>query len=145
MSDHRFCVKHLHTNYRDVSHHGLGLKDKLWVGAVTYTEAEFYKEINELKLISQDAYNYLSKIDPSLWSRAWFNTFSKCDLLVNNLYKCFNAYILKAHDLLIISMLEIIKKKLIKRYQTKRDGIRTMTDRLCPRVVVKLDEIGQVA
>jgi len=48
---------------------------------------------------------------------------------------------LKAHDLLIISMLEMIRKKLVKRYQIKRDGIRTMTGRLCPRIVAKLDEI----
>jgi hypothetical protein len=143
--DHRFCVRHLYANYRDSGHRGLVLKDKLWAAAAAYTEAEFYKQMNELNLISNDAYNYLMKIDRSLWSRAWFNTFPKCDLLVNNLCECFNAYILKARDLPIISMLEMIRKKLMKRYQAKRDGIRTMTGRLCPRIVIKLDEIGQVA
>jgi hypothetical protein len=129
------------TNYRDEGHHGVALKDKLWSEAAAYTDADFHKEIEELKGISQDAYEYLAKIDPSTWLRAWFNTFSKCDLIVNNLCECFNAYILKAHDLLIISMLEMIRKKLVKRYQIKRDGIRTMTGRLCPRIVAKLDEI----
>ena len=84
------------------------------------------------------------KIDRSLWSRAWFNTFPKCDLLVKNLCECFNAYILNTRDLPIISMLEMIRKKLMKRYQAKRDGIRPMTSRLCLRIVAKLDEIGVV-
>ncbi|XP_059435360.1 uncharacterized protein LOC132168246 [Corylus avellana] len=141
--DHRFCVRHLYANYRDAGHRGLALKDKLWAAAAAYTEAEFHKEIDELKHISEDAYNYLSNVDPSLWSRAWFNIFPRCDLLVNNLCECFNAYILNARDLPIISMLEFIRKKLMKRDQVKKDGIRTMTGRLCPRVVAKLDEIGQ--
>jgi hypothetical protein len=143
--DHRFCVRHLYANYRDSGHRGLALKDKLRVAAAAYTEDEFYKQMDELNLISKDAYNYLMKIDRSIWSKAWFNIFPKCDLLVNNLCECFNAYILKARDLPIISMLEMIRKKLMKRYQAKRDGIRTMIGRLCPRIVVKLDEIGQVA
>ena len=101
--------------------------------------------MDELKNISEYAYNYLMNIDRGSWSRAWFNTAPKCDLLVNNLCECFNAYILNARDWPIISMLEMIRKKLMKKYQAKRDGIRTMTSRLCPRIVVKLDEIGVVA
>jgi galactokinase/mevalonate kinase-like predicted kinase len=64
---------------------------------------------------------------------------------VNNLCECFNAYILHARDLLIISMFEMIRQKLMKRYKAKRDGIHTMIGRLCPRIVAKLDEIGAVA
>jgi hypothetical protein len=142
--DHQFCVRHLYANYKDSGHHDLALKDKLWVVVAAYTEVEFHKQMDELNLISNDAYNYLMKIDQSLWSRAWFNTSPKCDLLVNNLCECFNAYILKARDLPIISVLEFIRKKLMKKYQAKRDGIRTMTGMLCPRVIVKLDEIGQI-
>jgi hypothetical protein len=63
---------------------------------------------------------------------------------MNNLYECFNVYILNACDLLIIFVLEMIRKNLMKRYQTKRGDIRPMTGSLCPRVVAKLDEIGQV-
>ena len=117
--DHRFCVRHLYANYRDSGHKGFALKDKLWVAAAAYTEADFYKEIDELKNISEYAYNYLMNIDWGSWCRAWFNTSPKCDLLVNNLYECFNAYILNARDLPIISMLEMIRKKLMRRYQVK--------------------------
>jgi hypothetical protein len=143
--DHRFCVRHLYANYRDSGHRGLALKDKLWAAAAAYTEADFLNEMEELKNISEYAYNFLMEVDRRSWSRAWFNTSPKCDLLVNNLCECFNAYILHARDLPIISMFEMIRQKLMKRYQAKRDGIRTMTGRLCPRIVAKLDEIGAVA
>ena len=119
------------------------LKDKLWAAASAYTEPDFMREMEELKGISKDAYDYLAKIDPTSWSRAWFSTFPKCDLLVNNISECFNSYILKVRDQPIITMLESIRKKLMKRYQSKRDGIRTMTGRICPRIVAKLDEIEE--
>jgi hypothetical protein len=61
--DHRFCIRYLYANYRDMGYRGLALKDKLWVLASAYIEIEFQKQMDELKLISKDAYNYLMKID----------------------------------------------------------------------------------
>jgi hypothetical protein len=95
-SDHRIRIRHLYVNYRDQGHCGVALKDKLRSAAAAYTEANFHKEMEELRGINQDAYGYLAKIDPSMWLRAWFNTFPECDLIVNNLCECFDAYILKA-------------------------------------------------
>lgn len=138
--EHRICVRHLYANYRDSRHHAL--KDKLWSVAAAYTEANFCREIDELKGISPDAYDYLSKIDSSMWSKAWFSTFTKCDLIVNNLSECFNAWILKSHDLPIISMMEMLRKKFMKRYQNKREGISTMEGRICPKIRARLDECG---
>jgi hypothetical protein len=61
--DHRFCVRHLYANYRDSGHRGLALKDKLSVVAVAYTEADFFKEMEELRNISEYAYNFLMEVD----------------------------------------------------------------------------------
>jgi hypothetical protein len=144
-AEHRICVRHLYANYRVSRHRGLALKDKLWSTAAAYTEADILREMDELKGISPDAYDYLLKIDPSTWSRAWFSTFPKCDLIVNNLSECFNAWILKSRDLPIISMMEMLRKKLMKRYQKKREGISTMDDRICPKIRARLDECGQDA
>jgi hypothetical protein len=141
-AEHRICCRHLYANYRDVGHKGLALKDKLWTAAAAYTEAEWTREMEELKSISPDAYEYLSNIDPSTWSRAWFSTFPKCDLIVNNLSECFNAWILKQHDLPIISLLEMLRKKLLKRYQKKREGIVNMDGRICPKILARLDELA---
>lgn len=93
-AEHRICCRHLYANYRDVGHKGFVLKDKLWSTVAAYTKAEWTSKM-KLKGISLDAYDYLPKIDPSTWLRAWFSTFSKCYFIVNNLSECFNAWILK--------------------------------------------------
>jgi hypothetical protein len=142
-TEHRICCRYLYANYRDVGHKGLALKDKLWtVAAAAYTEAEWTREMEELKSISPDAYEYLSNIDPSTWSRAWFSTFPTCDLIVNNLLECFNVWILKQRDLPIISLLEMLRKKLLKRYQKKWEGIVNMDGRICPKILARLDELA---
>ena len=142
-SNHRICVRHLYANFRDNGgHKGVALKDKLWAAASAYTEEEFRRHMEELKGLNEDAYEFLNKVDPSMWSRAWFNEFPKCDLLVNNISECFNSYILKARDKPILTMLEMIRKKLMRRYQVKRDGIAKLTGRLCPRIATKLEAIG---
>jgi hypothetical protein len=101
--------------------------------------------MEELRKINPTAFEYLDKIDPSGWSRAWFNNYSKCDLFGNNISECFNSYILKACDKPILTMLEMIRKQLMRRYQLKRDSIKTLKGKLCPRIVEKLEAIGEAA
>jgi hypothetical protein len=138
MADRRICVRHLYANFRDLEgHKGLALKEKLWAAATACTPHEFTARMEELKKLSEAAYNYLVKIDPSGWSRAYFNEYSRCDLLVNNICECFNSYIFKARDKPILTMLEVIRKKLLMRYQAKREGIEKLTGKLCPRIVEK--------
>jgi hypothetical protein len=140
--EHKICCRHLYANYRDVGHKGLALKDKLWRAAASNTDDEWSREMEELKGNSPNAYAYLSDIDPSSRSRAWFSTFPKYDLIVNNLSECFNAWIVKQCDLPIISLLEMLGKKLMKRYQKKREGIRNMTGRIYPQIMAWLDELS---
>jgi hypothetical protein len=52
-AEHRICCRHLYANYQDIGHKGLALKDKLWTAAAAYTEAEWTREMGELKSISR--------------------------------------------------------------------------------------------
>jgi hypothetical protein len=95
-----------------------------------------------LKNMNEGAYEFLNEVDRSTWCQAWFSDHQKCDLLVNNICKCFNSYILKAHENPILTMLEMIRKKLMRRYQAKREGIEKLNGKLCSRMAAKLEEIG---
>jgi hypothetical protein len=66
----------------------------------------------------------VEKINPHIWAKAFFDTAPKCYLIMNNLCECFNSYIIKALDKPIITMLEMIRKKLMRRCQKKRLGIK---------------------
>jgi hypothetical protein len=63
---------------------------------------------------------------------------------VNNICECWNSYILKARDKPILTTLEMIRKKLMRRYQAKMEGIEKLTVRLCPRIAAKMEAIGLV-
>lgn len=92
-----------------------------------------------LKALSVDVYQWLSEVDPTPWTMFHFSSHSRSDLLVNNLSRCFNVYIMDARDKPIITMLEIIRRKLMRTYQVKRDGIKKMDKRLCLAILKKVD------
>lgn len=102
------------------------------VPVVAYTVHGFQREMEAMKKLSPVAHAYVEKIDPLTWARAFFDITLKCDLIVNNLCECFNSYIIKSRDKPIITMLEMIRKKLMKRYQKKRQGIKEYVREWCP-------------
>lgn len=141
---HRICLGHLYANFRSDGHKGLVLKDKLWKAASAYNIPGFDREMAAMKRLSPAAHAYLKKIDPHTWARAYFDIGPKCDLVMNNLYECFNSYIIKARDKPILTMLEMIRKKLMRRYQ-KRQGIREYVGEWCPKILAKLEQCGKDA
>jgi hypothetical protein len=120
---HRICMRHMYANFRGDGHKRLVLKDKLWKAATTNTIHGFEREMAALKKLSLAAHDYMEKIDPHTWARAFFNTAPKCDLIINNLCECFNSYIIKLRDKPIVTILEMIRK-LMRRYQKNRQGTR---------------------
>jgi hypothetical protein len=113
----------------------------LWNAASSYTETEFQYAMEEMKKVSEPAYNYLAKIDPSSWCKGWFNTMVKSDLVHNNCAECFNSWILDYRQLTIFSMLEGIRNKLMRRYVRKRRIIAAMEEgSLGPKIVEKLEK-----
>lgn len=62
--------------------------------------------MEKIKVLNQKAFEWLEKMPPNTWVRAFFSTFSKCDILLNNSCEVFNKYILDAREMPILSMLE---------------------------------------
>ena len=58
---------------------------------------------------------------PSQWSRAYFSTYPKCDILLNNVCECFNSKILDAREKPIIEILELLRLYMMQRMQQNRD------------------------
>uniref|UniRef100_A0A2N9EIL4 Transposase MuDR plant domain-containing protein n=1 Tax=Fagus sylvatica TaxID=28930 RepID=A0A2N9EIL4_FAGSY len=84
----------------------------LWEAAVACTETEYLAAMEELKKIDEAAYNYLDTVDQCMWSRAYFISKPRTDLLVNNLSKSFNSYIMDARDKPLVAMMEIIQEEI---------------------------------
>ena len=85
------------------------------MAAKSQNTGEFNIQMDEIKGISPLAYLDLLKTDPRYWSRAFFNTFTKCDMVDNNLSGCFNSWIVEARYKPILELLDDIRLQVMER------------------------------
>lgn len=113
-----------------------------WNAARVTAEPEFDDimiKMSKLNMHAYHAYQYLNGIGTRYWSKHSFSTQVKCDLLLNNMTECFNAYIMQAKDKPTIQMREIIRKLVMSRLSKKYELYSSMKGELGPRVQKKLD------
>lgn len=104
-SEYRYCVRHIHTNFRR-TFRGKELKDQLWACARETYSSTYERAMEKLKGMSIGAFEYTKKIEPHHWSKTHFQTQFKCNILLNNLCECFNSHILEARIKGIVTMNE---------------------------------------
>ncbi|XP_075520701.1 uncharacterized protein LOC142553992 isoform X2 [Primulina tabacum] len=137
-AENRFCVRHLYTNMKHDGFRGVGIKNALWAAARATRVEEFKRRMEDLKKINHDAYIWLSKKPEQHWSKAYFSTIPKCDILLNNMCECFNSMILDAREKPIISMFETLRNLLMVRFQTNREKAEKWDGVMCPKIKVVL-------
>ncbi|KAL0384156.1 UNVERIFIED_CONTAM: hypothetical protein Sradi_2809900 [Sesamum radiatum] len=135
--EHRFCV---YSNFK-VAHKGLSLKMILWKAAKATRIVDFEKTLCELRDRDKEAFKWLVKRPAAQWSRAYFRTHSKCDILLNNLCESFNATLVAARSKPIVDMLETIRMMLMKRIYVKRDQMKKHKGILCPNIQKMMEEL----
>ncbi|CAI9267040.1 unnamed protein product [Lactuca saligna] len=70
-AEHRYCVRHIHENMRS-RWRGDKFKELLWNCSTTYTVQEFEKEMEEVRKLNQECYEWLKQIPPQHWARSHF-------------------------------------------------------------------------
>jgi len=111
-----------------------------WNVAKAYTDTDFIIALDELKKASPKAADDFIVQTPSVFCKAFMNTNSRCDVIVNNMAETFNVYIVQGKAKHLIHMLEDIRHALIKRIVLKRITIEKAIDDVCPRIRVKLEK-----
>ncbi|KAK8716374.1 hypothetical protein V6N13_043686 [Hibiscus sabdariffa] len=138
----RNCVRHLYNNFNEL-HKGKALKDVVWKAARASYLREFETAMDQLKTLSIPAYEWINKINPAQWFRSHLSTRNKCDMLLNNLCESFNKVILEVRDKPILTMMEVIRTKLMKKVVNKREEAEKWPNPLCDKIQKKLDTIIQ--
>ena len=87
----------------------------------------------------------MKNIDPHHRSRAHFKPQFKCNVLLNNLCKCFSSQILEARTKGVVATNKMIRAKLIIRIQRKKDGMQGCATMYCPGIVRKLEKAKQLS
>ncbi|KAL2245754.1 UNVERIFIED_CONTAM: hypothetical protein Sindi_2843600 [Sesamum indicum] len=138
---HRFCVRHMHSNFKNAGFRGLAFKHALWRAAKACNKGEFKARMRDIQVLDQTAFDWFSDKPPEQWSRSHFSPNVKCDMLLNNCCETFNMMILDAREKPILTMLEWIREFFMKRLQENRDMAEAKwKDRICPRIRKILDK-----
>lgn len=88
-----------------------------------------------IKSINVEAYNYLAAIPTCHWSRHGFSTSSKSGMLLNNCCESFNNVLREARTKPIIQCMEWIRRYVMQRFCSKREGLKTFEGVIMPSVV----------
>ncbi|RYR50975.1 hypothetical protein Ahy_A06g026037 [Arachis hypogaea] len=78
---HRNCM--LHTDKQ--------VKGCVWKAAKSTTPIQFKAAMDRLKMVSNGAWEYMSKFDPKVWCRAFVSHYPKNATVTNNMCKSWNA------------------------------------------------------
>ncbi|KAL8525602.1 hypothetical protein ACS0TY_015011 [Phlomoides rotata] len=96
--------------------------------------------MEELKVLSEQAWEWFQNKPPNQWSKAYFSEKAKCDMLLNNVCESFNSNILAARNKAIITMLEWIREYFVMRLVKNRDKAEAnWKGKLCPRIAKILE------
>ncbi|XP_065858875.1 uncharacterized protein [Euphorbia lathyris] len=138
--EHRFCVRHMWENMK-LQFKGTEYKNLLWRAAGAGTERSWELHMQAIKNLDESAYNWVIKHDPKTWARCHFSTHTKSDALQNNICESFNAYIKLARNLPVLAMFEWIRKRIMKRYHIKSEGMKRYKGDICPAIQEQLEKL----
>ncbi|KAK4397806.1 hypothetical protein Sango_1256100 [Sesamum angolense] len=105
------------------------LKDLMWAAARSFLEDGYNDNLNQINVINTEAYQWVKQIPPKLWCKFKMSNKPKCDMLSNNLSESFNNYIKESREEPILSILEMLRRQFMCRFQKKRDWIAKYSGR----------------
>ncbi|GJX35850.1 mutator type transposase, partial [Tanacetum coccineum] len=120
------------TMYMKLQWRGEQYKDLLWRSATATTVQRFGKNMEEIKKLNPEMYNWLKDIPPQHWARSHFSGRPHCDVLLNNMCEVLNRQLLKGRDKPIVTCLEFIREYLMKRIVIVQGIIDKSTGPLTP-------------
>ena len=91
---HRQCARHIYANFNK-AFSGLELKKMFWACAMICVEGNFLRNMEKIKTISPNAYEYLMSKEPKTWCRAYMSVGFACEAVENGISECFNSIIIK--------------------------------------------------
>lgn len=103
-----------------------------WRIAKSTFEAEMKDNIHAMKKLRQECLDDLLWYNLNTWCKKYFQDYSKCDVVDNNMAESFNAWILPARYKTIITRLEEIRVKMMKRIGDLRKFSNTWITDISP-------------
>ena len=106
----------------------------------SYTQHGFDVAMVKLKHEDEESWKWLDRITKETWARHIMDFNCKTDLVVNNTSAVFNRYILELRSKLIKIMTDVIRSKLMVKYQGTRNMIEEARWEITPTYAERLDD-----
>ncbi|KAL6565840.1 hypothetical protein OROHE_004895 [Orobanche hederae] len=91
-----------------------------------------------LKLLGEGIFEAIADYPLYSWCKASFYADSKCDVVDNNMCETFNGWILGARTKPIISMVDEIRKQVMKRNVAKQKSVEAWKGNVSPKAMEKV-------
>ncbi|XP_076935466.1 uncharacterized protein LOC143602139 [Bidens hawaiensis] len=139
-AEHRQCTRHIYANFIK-KFCGLQSKNLFWKAANSTSKEWFERHMEELKTSSKCAYDHLMERNPITWSKSFFEVGRACDAYENGMSESFNLRIRTARRKPIISMLEYIRRFVMRRMFLVTKQSESFGYEVCPATKKKLEVI----
>lgn len=137
--EHRKCARHVLANWSK-NWKGVERRRVFWRIAKSTFEAEMKDNIETMRKLGQEGLDNLLWYNLNTWCKKYFEEYSKCDVVDNNMAESFNAWIVSARYKTIITMLEEIRVKMMKRIGDLREFSNTWITDISPMSLKILQE-----
>ncbi|KAL4284598.1 hypothetical protein GQ457_16G015420 [Hibiscus cannabinus] len=114
------CARHIYANWFK-KWKGVDRKIQFYNCVRSKFVEDFELQIQGLEALGPTSSNNLFATPVQHWSKAYFKSTSKCDVVDYNMTKAFNGWIVEARAKPIISMLEQIRIMVMSRMTVKRN------------------------
>ena len=134
----RYCARHMYSNFQG-KFPGVMHRSLFW-GAVRATnESEFNKNMNEMKAKYQKAYEWMMETPTLHWSVHLYDESVKSDHTSNNMTESFNAWLGKHRSKPVLTLLENIRRKVMRRIHRRHEKAVGWTFNVPPTVRKRLE------
>lgn len=108
-AEHRHCARHIYANWRK-KYAGKKFKGLFWNIVRSTSQTAFDHSMNQLRVESKDAAEGFYSQQPRSFCKSLITSYTKTDVVVNNICETFNSQILRFRDKPLIDMLDGIRK-----------------------------------
>ncbi|TXG53787.1 hypothetical protein EZV62_019043 [Acer yangbiense] len=119
------------------------LKDIFWPAATSSNKVAFLKAMDEIKQTSPEAHAYLSNISVETWAVHAFDSVCKSEHNTNNVVEAFNGWMNKHRALPMLTMMERVRRKFMKRIQDRYEAAILWESNIPPVINRKLQKAQQ--
>ncbi|TXG60945.1 hypothetical protein EZV62_012308 [Acer yangbiense] len=119
------------------------LRDIFWPAATSSNKVAFLKAMDEIKQTSPEAHAYLSNISVETWAVHAFDSVCKSEHNTNNVVEAFNGWMNKHRALPMLTMMERVRRKFMKRIQDRYEAAILWESNIPPVTNQKLQKAQQ--